>query len=226
MRLAIFDVDGTLIAGKSTEKRFIAWLMQHGYLSPRQLAAMVWHVPRRLPVYGRHVFRKNKAYLAGLSQQTVEEQATQFVDALPETEWIDATMQELRKHRERGETVLLLSGTLQPIIDALAVRVGADSAIGTICDCRSGRFTGKPPSRHPFYHAKAELLAEICERHDAEAADVVAYADSRFDIPLLARVGAPVAVGPDRALAKWAGEHRCRIIEYRSSQLKDPSGAT
>jgi HAD superfamily hydrolase (TIGR01490 family) len=213
MRLAIFDVDGTLIAGKSTEKRFIAWLMQHGYLSPRQLAAMVWQVPRRLPVYGRHVFRKNKAYLAGLSQQTVEEQAAQFVEALPETEWIDATMQELRKHRERGETVLLLSGTLQPIIDALAVRVGADSAIGTICDCRSGRFTGKPPSRHPFYNAKAELLAEICERHDTEAADVVAYADSRFDIPLLARVGAPVAVGPDRALANWAGEHPCRIIE-------------
>ena len=122
--------------------------------------------------------------------------------------------------------MVLLSGTLQPIIDALAARVGADSAIGTICDGKNGRFSGKPPSRHPFYHAKADLLGDICASHGATAREVVAYADSRFDIPLLERVGEAIVVGPDRALAKWAGDHGCRIIESRSSQPKDPTGAT
>lgn len=226
MRLAIFDVDGTLIAGKSTEKRFIAWLLHHGCLGPGQFASMVWHVPRRFPVYGRHVFRKNKAYLAGLSRRVVTEQAARFVDSLPGTEWIGESLEELRCHRERGDTVVLLSGTLQPIIDALAVRVGADAALGTICDYESGRHTGRPPSRHPFYHAKAGLLDEICGNYGAKAGDVVAYADSRFDIPLLERVGEPVAVGPDRGLASWARDRGCRIIEYQRSLPEDSTGAT
>jgi HAD superfamily hydrolase (TIGR01490 family) len=226
MRLAIFDVDGTLITGKSTEKRFIAWLLQQGCLGPRQFASMVWNVPRRFPVHGRHVFRKNKAYLAGLSQQVVAEQAARFVASLPGTEWIPRSLEELRGHRERGATVVLLSGTLQPIIDALAVRVGADAAFGTICDCEDGRYTGRPPVRHPFFHAKGELLGEICSRHGAKPAEVVAYADSRFDIPLLERVGEPVAVSPDRALASWARGRGCRIIDHRPPLPQDSPGAT
>jgi phosphoserine phosphatase len=177
-------------------------------------------------VYGRHVFRKNKAYLSGLSRQLVEDQAARFVDSLPESEWIVESLDELRGHRERGETVVLLSGTPQPIIDALAARVGADVAVGTICDGRDGRYSGSPPSRHPFYHAKAELLDEICRRHGSRASDVVAYADSRFDIPLLERVGEPVAVGPDRVLAAWARARGCRIIEYRTLLPEDPTGET
>lgn len=224
MRLAIFDVDGTLIAGKSTEKRFIAWLLQQGCLGPQQFASMIWHVPRRFPAYGRHVFRKNKAYLAGLSQRVVTEQAARFVQSLPDSEWIRESLERLRGHRERGEAVVLMSGTLQPIIDALAIRVGADGAVGTICDSEDGRYTGSPPSRHPFYHAKAELLDEICGSYDVKAAQVVAYADSRFDIPLLERVGEPVAVGPDRVLAGWARERGCPVIEY--SPPEDSTGAT
>ena len=186
---------------------------------------MAWYVPRRLPSYGRHVFRKNKAYLAGLPTDLVTEQAARFVEALPAADWIPGSLEALRGHRERGESVVLMSGTLQPIIDALAAHVGADAAIGTLAHTEAHtdapsegrRYTGQPPQRHPFYHAKADLLNDICEAHGVTAADVAAYADSRFDIPLLERVGEPVAVGPDRALDAWARERGCRFIEYRQS---------
>lgn len=217
MRVAIFDVDGTLISGQSTERRFIAWLLHHGCLGPRQVAAMAWYVPRRLPLYGRHVFRKNKGYLAGLPEELVAAQAARFVQALPAQVWIAESLAALRGHRERGEAVVLMSGTLQPIIDALAAHVGADGAVGTLAHSENRRYTGQPPRRHPFYHAKAELLDDICEMHGGTVADVAAYADSGFDIPLLERVGEPVAVGPDRALGAWARQRGCRIIEYRDS---------
>ena len=224
MRLAIFDVDGTLIAGKSTEKRFIAWLLGHGQLGPRQIAAMAWHVPRRLPLYGRHVFRKNKAYLNGLDEKVVAEEAARFVESLPDTAWIRESLQAVRDHHGGGDKVVLMSGTLQPIIDALARHVAADGAVGTLPLRENGRYSGEPPLRHPFYHAKAELLDEICGAHGLTAADVTAYADSRFDIPLLERVGEPVAVGPDRGLGLWAAERGCRIIEYRKQTVKDQGG--
>lgn len=224
MRLAIFDVDGTLIRGKSTEKRFIAWLLHRGYLGPRQIVSMIGQVPRRFPVYGRHVFRKNKAYLAGLPETVIAEQAALFVQSLPEADWIRDSLDELRAHRRQGVAVVLMSGTLQPIIDALAGRIGADSAIGTTCDLEAGRYTGKP-LRHPFYHAKSDLLDGICRAHGVPPDGVVAYADSRFDIPLLERVGEPVAVGPDRVLAAWAQKHSCRVIDYQSRPTEDSTGA-
>lgn len=213
MQLAIFDVDGTLISGKSTEKRFMAWLLRHGFIGPRQIVAAVWFVLLRFPAYGRHVFRKNKAYLSGLPEHVVREQAARFVAALDESAWIGRSLAELRGHVERGDTVILMSGTLQPIIDALASRVGATSAIGTICHLLDGHYSGKPPLRHPFYGTKAQLLGEVRSDYGIGADAVAAYGDSRFDIPLFELVGTPVAVGPDHILAKWADAHACRIIE-------------
>ena len=42
MRVAIFDVDGTLVAGKSTEKRFIGWMLRRGHIGLRQLLSAAW----------------------------------------------------------------------------------------------------------------------------------------------------------------------------------------
>ena len=212
MRLAIFDVDGTLITGKSTEKRFIAWLLRRGHLGPRQILSAGWFVVRWFPRYGRHVFRKNKAYLNGLSESVVVEEATRFAATLPETDWIQPALDELRRHKEMGDIVMLLSGSLQPIVDTLAVRFGADGSRGAECSVVDGIFTAAPPVQHPFYLEKAATLSSICETYRIAAGEVCAYADSRFDIPLLSRVGYPVAVCPDRRLAEWARSNNHRIL--------------
>ena len=204
MRLAIFDVDGTLIRGTSTEKRFFGWLLRHGYLGPRQWLSAALFVPRWLPRFGRHVLRKNKAYLDGLPASLVADAARQFVAAVPDSDWNQPLLVALARHKENGDAVVLLSGTLQPILDRLADRFGADGCVGTECSVEQGRYTALPPIRHPFHEEKAALLSSICATHGVAAAEVVAYGDSRFDIPLLNKVGRPIAVCPDRKLAAWA----------------------
>jgi HAD superfamily hydrolase (TIGR01490 family) len=204
MRLAIFDVDGTLVRGKSTEKRFLGWLLRHGYLGPRQWLSAAWFVPRWLPRFGRHVFRKNKAYLDGLPVSLVADAARQFVAAMPDSGWNQPALAALARHKEHGDLVVLLSGTLQPVLDRLADRFGADGCVGTACSVEQGLYTALPPIRHPFHEEKAALLASICAMHGVAAAEVTAYGDSRFDIPLLSKVGRPIAVCPDRQLAAWA----------------------
>lgn len=213
MRLAIFDVDGTLISGKSTEKRFIAWLARRGCVGPRQILSMAWFVIRWFPVFGRHVFRKNKAYLDGLSASQVAREARDFAEALPEDVFIRPVLAELERHKAQGDAVVLLSGTLQPIVDTLCRRLGADGGLGAEGNIVGERYTARPPVRHPFHHEKRELVATLSEKYAVAAEEISAYADSRFDIPILGEVGAPTAVGPDRELARWAKEHDCRIIE-------------
>lgn len=215
MRLAIFDVDGTLIAGKSTEKRFIAWLLRRGCIGPLQLLSMVWFVIRWVPVFGRHVFRKNKAYLNGLDESRIAEEAKLFAEALPEADFIPEVVAELRRHKENGDAVVLLSGTLQPIVETLSRRLGADQGIGAEARLLRNRYTSGPPVCHPFYHEKAEILKAISETYRIAAAEISAYADSSFDIPVLSEVGDPVAVYPDRGLAEWAKTNDYRIIETK-----------
>ncbi|HET6629224.1 MAG TPA: HAD-IB family phosphatase [Woeseiaceae bacterium] len=221
MRLAIFDVDGTLVAGKSTEKRFIAWMLRRGYIGPRQLLAGAWFVLRWSARYGRHVFRKNKAWLSGLDEDAVAREAAVFVSGqLSDADWIAPAVAELSRHLERGDTVVLLSGSPQPIVDLLCRRFGAAEGLGTQCDVVHGRYTAAPATRHPFFDDKVALLSRICEKYDVAAKDVSAYADSRFDIPLLASVGHPAAVCPDRGLAEWATANNSRIIQNNSQKIE------
>lgn len=215
MQLAIFDVDGTLVSGHSTEKRFIAWLFRRGYIGPRQILAASWFIVRRFTTFGRHVFGKNKAYLSGLSESTIADEAMRFVEAFPETAWIQPAIAELQLKKQQGYTVVLLSGSLQPIVSALGAHLGTDDAVGTSCNVIDGRYTASPPQRHPFFEEKATLQQEIIDRYQVATSEVCSYADSRYDIPMLKRVGKPVAVCPDNTLDTWAKANNHRIIEFR-----------
>lgn len=221
MRLAIFDVDGTLVAGKSTEKRFIGWMLRRRHIGLRQLLAAAWFVVRWFPRYGRHVFRKNKAWLSGLAEDAVaDEAAAFFTEKLHDEDWIAPAVAELRRHLERGDTVVLLSGSPQPIVDLLSRQFGVAEGLGTQCDVVHGRYTAAPATRHPFFDDKVALLSRICEQYGVAEKDVHAYADSRFDIPLLSRVGHPAAVCPDRRLAEWAMANNSRIIQNNSRRIE------
>lgn len=219
MGLAIFDVDGTLVAGRSTEKRFIGWMLRRRHIGLRQLLAAAWFTVRWFPVYGRHVFRKNKAWLSGLEAELVENEAQRFGEHIGEQDWIEPAVAELRRHQALGDTVVLLSGSLQPIVDLLCRRFGVDEGLGTQCDVAHGRYTAAPASRHPFHDEKVALLAVLCDKYATSANDVAAYADSSFDIPLLSSVGHPAAVCPDRGLAAWASKNDSRIIDNNTQTI-------
>ena len=70
MKLAIFDIDGTLVEG-STERRFWRYLLKRGHQGPRQVVAYLLFWLRYLPVFGRLTAKKNKAYLYKLETARV-----------------------------------------------------------------------------------------------------------------------------------------------------------
>ena len=72
MALAVFDVDGTLVAGPSTEKRLFFLLFRLGWLKPAQLWSFLRFGAAHAAEYGWHTWKKDKAYLAGLPCADVE----------------------------------------------------------------------------------------------------------------------------------------------------------
>jgi HAD superfamily hydrolase (TIGR01490 family) len=215
MTLAIFDIDGTLTRG-STEKRFWRYLFAHGRQGPRQILAHLWFLVRFLPRYGVRVAKKDKAYLTGLATPEVAALAADFVSSEVLPRLYMPALQRLQQHQRRGDTVALLSGTLEPIARALADELGVQHVVATVCAERAGRYLAIPPVEHPFSAQKLDLAAALATRLGTDLRLASAYADSAHDLKLLQAVGSPVAVRPDARLRRAARANGWEIIAARA----------
>jgi HAD superfamily hydrolase (TIGR01490 family) len=199
MKLAIFDIDGTLVRG-SSERMFWRYLAARGRQGPRQIFACLLFLVRYLPTGGIHTLKKNKAYLCGLASADVATLAADFVATRLVKRLYEPAVQRLGQHVRRGDTVVLLSGTLDPIARALANHLGVRHVCATVCSERSGYYLPQPPETHPFGAAKLTLARQLATQMGADLKHASAYGDSHQDLFLLEAVREPVAVSPDARL--------------------------
>ena len=120
----------------------------------------------------------------------------------------------LKKHKQDGDLIFLVSGGPVGLLERIAQEIGADYAVGTRHEVINGRYTGRPvlpACQGPNKPALAKaLIAEKGLEIDLEAS--YAYADSGGDIPLLEMVGHPIAVYPDEGLKPVAVERGWKIL--------------
>jgi HAD superfamily hydrolase (TIGR01490 family) len=211
-RYVLLDVDGTLLHGPSSERLFFRHLVANGQCGWRQLAAAALFCLRWWPTYGRHVLKKNKAYLVGLEVRAVQQTAEAFVQQLLVTRIRPSILRRLEEHRRAGHPVALLTGTPEFIAAPLAARLHAQAYSAMRCSTRDGLFDGGPPTSHPFGAEKLQQAQTLCARLGWRLSDCYAYADSAHDIPLLRAAGHPIAVHPDRRLRRVAANEGWEIM--------------
>ena len=202
--LALFDIDGTLVAPPSSEVRFTRWLFAHGRLGPRRLLAYVLRLTERLVNAGTMALKTNKAHLAGFDSDELAGLVEEFLDEAGDSPWIPEARARLEAHRERGDEVVLLTGTPDLVAAALARRLGADAWFASILDRKDGRITASPPHQHPHGHVKLDIARRLAIERGVRLEDAWAYGDAWGDRHLLSTVGHPVAVWPCRRLLRLA----------------------
>jgi len=212
MTLAVFDIDGTLLTGRSTEKRFYAYLYRQGLIGARQHFAYVSRLLLEFPEHRTNVLKKCKAYLKDLPAESVRDAAQDWVHTVSDADWSEVVVSRLRRHIDSGDDVMLMSGTLQCVAEAIGHQLGVNTCIGSIVPECAGKFTAGRITRHPFGKQKRTLVEEFATDRGISLSDVVAYADSVHDIDLLTHVGSPVAVLPDAGLAATASAHQWEIL--------------
>ena len=203
-RLALFDIDGTLVREPSTEKRFILWMLVSGRIGPLRLLAYAAFCLRYLPRYGADVFAKNKSLMWRRTARDAKALAADWAARQLAGALYPPCVQRLEMHRNRGDIVVLLSGTPDFLAEAVAGQLKVPHVIATRCAQRNGRFLLAPPEVHRVGEAKVEAARDLCGQFGGSLADASAYGNSISDLPLLAACGHPVAVMPDAALAAEA----------------------
>jgi HAD superfamily hydrolase (TIGR01490 family) len=219
MRLVLVDLDGTLLKGGS-EARFILHLLASRRIGAAALARSLIFAIRHANRSGRHVWKKNKAYLAGLPAAEVDALARAFAFERLSPLLRGSLRERIAGHHAAGDHVILLTGSPDFLARPVAEAVGAHGWLATACAEKDGLYLAAPPLCHPFGREKLVLARAAAERLGLAMADCVAYADTGEDIELLSAVGAAVAVAPDGKLARRARAEGWEVLTDSRLRLR------
>jgi len=212
-KIVFFDLDGTILDGVSSENAFIVHLMKHGKLKLKQYLAALFFVFNYAVRYKQNVFVKNKAYLKGLKIDDIEKIAEIFVKENLFKRIRPKLLAIIRKHKQAGDLLVLLTGSPDFLSKHLAKNLQMDLLEPTKCAKEGNAFSCNPPLQHPFAEQKLEIAQRICKEYKINIKDCVAYGNSYNDRILLREVGYAIAVTPSRRLRKIAEQEGWEIID-------------
>ena len=219
MRLAIFDLDHTLLTGDS-DHLWGEYMISHGLVERAS--------------YKRQNDRFYEDYKAGtldiaaytrFALEPLVRLGTEVLLPLRErfiAEVIDpivapAAPALLERHRIQGDTLLIITATNSFITEPIARLLDVDELLATDPEVVDGRYTGNITGIATYREGKVrrldQWLAQQGERYD----HMTFYSDSHNDLPLLRHVQRPVAVDPDGELRAEATKKGWPIISLREA---------
>ncbi|MDH4582340.1 HAD family hydrolase [Pseudomonas sp. BN415] len=217
MRLALFDLDNTLLAGDSDH----AW---GDYLCERGILDGVAYKARNDEFY--------QDYLAG--RLNIQDYLNFSLEILGRTEmaqldqWHREFMRDciepiilpkaealLAEHRAAGDKLLIITATNRFVTAPIAQRLGVETLLATECEMADGRYTGRTTDVPCFREGKVTRLARWLAENRFNLDGSSFYSDSLNDLPLLEQVTYPVAVDPDRKLRAEAERRGWPMMSLR-----------
>ncbi len=212
-KLAIIDLDGTLLRRTSSEHSFFRFLLLRGRVGLVRLAAFLGKFAVDALRLGlRGAIGWNATYLRGETPERVQAWAGEY-GAAHLREAVPAGLRErIRRFKADGCRIVLLSGSLQVLAEELREKLAVDIVIGRELEVAGGTLTGHRRGIYPYARQKVEALFERVRPEEVDWAGSWAMADRLSDLPVLELVGHPIAVHPTRGLRRHALEHGWEII--------------
>jgi HAD superfamily hydrolase (TIGR01490 family) len=148
----------------------------------------------------------DQAEISAIVRETLEEVVEPII--------FDEALDLIREHQAAGRKVFIVSASPEEIVAPLAQHLGVDEAIATRAELdEHGRYSGKT-ELYCYGPAKRVAMEMVAVRDGIDLDASYAYSDSATDIPMLECVGHPVAVNPDRELARTARERGWEIATF------------
>ena len=217
MRLALFDLDNTLLAGDS-DHSWGEFLCETGRVDAveyraRNDAFYADYCAGKLDVVAYQSF--TQAILSRTEAAELARWQAEFMREVIEPIILSKGEALLQQHREAGDRLVIITATNRFITAPIAARLGVETLIATECGMQDGRYTGRV-SGVPCYQAgKVTRLNEWLAESGLSLEGAYFYSDSRNDLPLLEAVANPVAVDPDDTLRAIAVERGWPVISLR-----------
>ena len=214
---AIFDFDGTLIAGYSATT-FIREQLKRGDLKPRQFAELMGAMTNfglgKLGFSGMMAI--NAQFMRG-----IEEAVYNDVGAALYTRQIARLVYPesralVEAHRAKGHTLAIISSATPYQVTSAAQDLGIEHVLCTHLEVKDGKFTGSVISPTCFGQGKVDAAESLAQAHKADLDQSFFYSDSTDDLLLLERVGHPCALNPSTKLERVARAQQWPVAKFGS----------
>ena len=236
---AFFDLDGTLIAEPSVERRFFANLWHRRAIRRRNyflwLGRAVWLAPRGIEMV-RHA---NKMYLRGVcaSGSDCDVDRGQLArrgaggsgpSEMAVPRFFPGGVDQVAWHARQGHAIVLVSGTLAPLARemalALTVRLAVRGIAASVAVCATrleendGRWTGRIVGEAMFGEAKGRAVRRLAAEEGFALERCYAYGDSAGDRWMLEAVGRPCVVNPSEGMEELARRRDWAVLAWTAQR--------
>ncbi len=217
MRLALFDLDNTLLAGDS-DHSWGEFVCQRGLVDAAEYLARndafyVDYCAGKLDVVAYQNF--SQAMLGRHDMAQLAQWHREFMAEVIEPIILAKGEALLAEHRAAGDKLVIITATNRFVTAPIAERLGVETLIATECGMRDGRYTGQITGTPCYQGGKVTRLNEWLTETGYNLDGAYFYSDSRNDLPLLETVANPVAVDPDEVLRATATERGWPVISLR-----------
>ncbi|ARF16506.1 HAD family hydrolase [Sporosarcina ureae] len=219
MKIAIFDFDGTLYT-KETFKLLMKQLKNHPkykqYYGKFFRSILPLYIRYKLKILPEPVMKERSMllYLQALDSLTMTELHEYFnsMHSVMAPDFNEQVINRLTEHRKEGYYVLLVSGAYTPFLQAVTSHLTFDHIIGTDIPSRGDQLAMDQPFLHIQGRRKNEQIYQALLGKTVDWDNSFAYGDSISDLPVLEKVGYPVAVRPDEKLNAVAKQRNWEIL--------------
>jgi putative phosphoserine phosphatase/1-acylglycerol-3-phosphate O-acyltransferase len=221
---AVFDFDGTLIAGYSALDVAQARLMR-GQVSGAELLGMVSLAVQGLA--GRADFKDLIAFLGKQWKGKTEAELMKEGERLFQSRIADRLYPEMKRrleaHRAKGHTLILASSATAFQVEPAAKFLGFDHVLCTRFETRDGKMTGKPANASMWGEGKANAVRALAKKLKLDLRKSWAYADGNEEVPLMQAVGNPRPTNPHAKLEAVAKAHNWPTLKFESRGRPSPA---
>jgi len=220
MKLALFDLDNTLLNGDS-DFEWSQFLIRIGILERElfEVKNQTFYDQYKAGTLDIHEFLDFQLKpLSRHSRKVLDDWHEQFMveSVMP---MVTSQSRELvKQHLDAGDVCVIITATNSFVTAPIAQVFGIEHLIATEPEHIDGQFTGRVADVPCFREGKITRLdnwlaargwtLDNCE-------DSVFYSDSMNDLPLMCKVKHPVAANPDATLRAYAEQHGWPIISLR-----------
>lgn len=221
-RLALFDLDHTLLEGDS-DQLWCDFLMARGVLDRAAFAARNAAMERDYRAGTVSVQAFSEFYVGTLAGRTAagwQAEREAFLREVIAPRLSAAARALVRERQADSALVVLTTATNRFITELTALELGIAHLLATECELDAdGRFTGRPRGTLNMREGKVTRLHEWLAERGERLADFEswAYSDSANDLPLLLAADRAHVVHPDARLAAVAAERAWPVLRLHGA---------